>query len=211
MRGRPSRHHRGGVTRLPIRSVPALAASLVLAVLVTALSPPPASARHVAGADDRSRAGQPALADVLRRHLDRPRSAPERGVWPLLPRPEVVRPFDAPQTRWGAGHRGADLAGHAGQRVRTAVAGRVSFVGRVAGRGVVVVDHGSTRTTYEPVLGTVTRGERVAAGEVIGRLASSGGHCLPRSCLHWGLRRGDVYLDPLTLVDAPRPVRLLPW
>lgn len=32
------------------------------------------------------------------------------------------------------------------------------------------------------------------------------------ACLHWGWIRNadDVYLDPLLLVDAPRPVRLLP-
>lgn len=32
------------------------------------------------------------------------------------------------------------------------------------------------------------------------------------ACLHWGWIRNadDLYLDPLLLVDAPRPVRLLP-
>src|SRR3712207_6926505 len=33
------------------------------------------------------------------------------GVWPLRPRPEVVRGFDPPDVRWGSGHRGVDLAG----------------------------------------------------------------------------------------------------
>ncbi|GLW04924.1 hypothetical protein Misp01_00540 [Microtetraspora sp. NBRC 13810] len=33
-------------------------------------------------------------------------------------------------------------------------------------------------------------------------------HC-PTSCLHWGLRRGPLYLDPLLLVGATHP-RLLP-
>ncbi len=137
--------------------------------------------------------------------------APAQGVWPLDPRPDVVRAFDPPSTTWGAGHRGADLAGHVGQQVHTALGGRVSFAGRIAGRGVVVVSHGATRTTYEPVRASVARGDHVRAGEVIGTLQWSGGHCLPVACLHWGLRRGEDYLDPLTLVGGPRPVRLLPW
>jgi hypothetical protein len=33
--------------------------------------------------------------------------------------------------------------------------------------------------------------------------------CPVAACLHWGLRRGEVYLDPLSLL-APPEVRLLP-
>ena len=33
------------------------------------------------------------------------------GVWPLQPEPEVVRPFDPPDSPYGAGHRGVDLLG----------------------------------------------------------------------------------------------------
>jgi len=132
------------------------------------------------------------------------------GVWPLDPRPEVVRGFDPPDVRWGSGHRGVDLAGRVGQPVRAALPGTVSFAGRVAGRGVVVVDHGATRTTYEPVTASVRRGAPVNRGQVIGRLAWFGTHCLPDACLHWGLRAGETYLDPLQLVGGPRPVRLLP-
>ncbi len=141
------------------------------------------------------------------------RAAPEAatGVWPLDPRPEVVHPFAPPVEVWEAGHRGVDLAGSVGRQVRSALAGRVAFVGRIAGRGVVVVDHGRTRTTYEPVRGSVRVGDPVSAGAGIGRLEWFGSHCLPAACLHWGWRQGDTYLDPLGLVgDGPRPVRLLP-
>jgi murein DD-endopeptidase MepM/ murein hydrolase activator NlpD len=131
-------------------------------------------------------------------------------VWPLDPEPEVVRPFEPPPGPYAAGHRGVDRAGSVGQVVRTAQAGTVSFAGRIAGRGVVVIDHGGTRTTYEPVASSVAVGDRVAAGARIGRLELLGSHCLPRACLHWGLLRGETYLDPLTLVGAG-PVRLLPW
>jgi murein DD-endopeptidase MepM/ murein hydrolase activator NlpD len=131
------------------------------------------------------------------------------GEWPLSPVPGVVAGFDPPASTWGAGHRGVDLLGRLGQPVRAAMAGRVSFVGSIAGRGVVTVDHGPTRTTYQPVEAAVPRGTRVGAGEVVGTLALPGSHCFPRTCLHWGWLRGDTYLDPLGLVGAG-PVRLLP-
>lgn len=131
------------------------------------------------------------------------------GVWPLRPDPEVVRAFDPPATPYGAGHRGVDLLGRPGQPVRAALAGTVIYAGPLFGRGVVVVSHGDTRTTYEPVTATVTVGDPVAEGGVIGTLQAIGSHCAPRSCLHWGWLRGETYLDPLLLVGAG-PVRLLP-
>lgn len=131
------------------------------------------------------------------------------GVWPLEPQPSVVRRFDPPDTPYGPGHRGVDLLGAPGQTVRSALPGTVTWAGPLAGRGVVVVDHGATRTTYEPVTATVPVGTPVAAGGQVGTLALAGSHCLPRACLHWGWIRGDTYLDPLLLVGAG-PVRLLP-
>lgn len=131
------------------------------------------------------------------------------GGWPLVPSPPVVRGFDPPQTAWGSGHRGVDLLGHRGEPVRAARAGRITFAGRLVGRGVVVVDHGGLRTTYEPVAAAVHVGEHVARGQRIGTLQVGGSHCFPRACLHWGLLHGETYLDPLLLVGAG-PVRLLP-
>lgn len=131
------------------------------------------------------------------------------GVWPLDPRPEVVATFDPPDDPWGAGHRGVDLAGRIGQPVRSALPGEVVFAGRIAGKTVVSVSHGDTRTTYEPVVASVEVGSRVAAGDVLGVLDLPASHCFPRACLHWGWRRGDTYLDPLDLVGGG-PVRLLP-
>jgi len=134
------------------------------------------------------------------------------GQWPLRPQPEVVRRFDPPESTWGAGHRGVDLLGHPGQAVLAALPGTVSFAGVLAGRGVVVVDHGATRTTYEPVAASVRVGASVAAGQRIGTLEVVQSHCFPQACLHWGWidnATGD-YLDPLRLVGGPQPVRLLP-
>lgn len=133
------------------------------------------------------------------------------GVWPLSPKPPVVQGFDPPTSPYGAGHRGLDLLGHVTQPVYAALAGRVVFAGQLAGRGVVVVDHGPTRTTYEPVAATVHVGDLVAAGGQIGLLTAALSHCFPSACLHLGwIRNADgVYLDPMGLFGVS-PVRLLP-
>jgi murein DD-endopeptidase MepM/ murein hydrolase activator NlpD len=132
--------------------------------------------------------------------------AAARAVLPLAG--PVARGFDPPGQPWLPGHRGVDLLGAAGTEVVAAMAGRVVFAGTVAGREVVVVSHGELRTTYLPVRPLVGVGTAVVAGEVIGRLQA--GHACPGgSCLHWGLKRGDTYLDPLSLLDATE-VRLLP-
>lgn len=138
---------------------------------------------------------------------------PEPGTgyrWPLAGEPAVTRPFDPPARRWLPGHRGVDLAGRPGTVVRAAGAGVVFFAGPVAGRGVVSIDHpGGLRTTYQPVEPTRSAGDPVAAGDPIGILAAGHAGCPIPACLHWGLRRGATYLDPLALLGLGR-VRLLP-
>jgi murein DD-endopeptidase MepM/ murein hydrolase activator NlpD len=123
----------------------------------------------------------------------------------------VVRRFDPPPQPWLPGHRGADLAAAPGAVIHAAGAGTIVFAGQVAGRGVVSVAHpGGLRTTYEPLLVDDHRpGDSVAAGERIGTLAPGHPGCPAAACLHWGLRRGADYLDPLTLLGLGR-VRLLP-
>jgi len=137
------------------------------------------------------------------------RMSPDPAVWPLSPRPDVVSGFSPPADPWGSGHRGVDLLGRVGQPVRSAQPGTVSYVGSIAGVGVVVVTHGATRSTYQPVSPSVHLGEHVTAGQVLGTLELFGSHCFPRACLHWGLLDGAGYLDPLSLLGAA-PVRLLP-
>jgi murein DD-endopeptidase MepM/ murein hydrolase activator NlpD len=129
--------------------------------------------------------------------------------WPLDGPPAVSRPFAPPAHRYAAGHRGADLPSAPGAPVRAAGDGVVAYAGLVAGRGVVVVVHGDLRTTYEPVSAVVDVGAPVVAGEVVGVLEPGHLGCPALACLHWGLRRGEGYLDPVRLV-APGPVRLLP-
>lgn len=138
-----------------------------------------------------------------------PLDSATRGAWPL-PDPHPIRHrFAPPTTTWGAGHRGVDLGGHVGSPVRASLAGTITFASVLAGRGVVVVDHGGFRTTYEPVTASVSAGETVGGGGVVGHLTLARSHCFPEACLHWGLIRGNTYLDPLRLVGGG-PVRLLP-
>lgn len=133
-----------------------------------------------------------------------------RFGWPLAGTPRVVRRFDPPPQPWLPGHRGVDLAATPGVEVRSAGAGVVLFAGTVAGRPVVTVGHADgLRTTYEPVRPGPAAGARVAAGTPIGRLIAGHPGCAAAACLHWGLRRGEEYLDPLALLGLG-PVRLLP-
>ncbi|WP_051819601.1 M23 family metallopeptidase [Streptomyces sp. NRRL S-920] len=176
------------------------------ALLATALNPPPSPAPP-------------------------PPPTPVATTWPVGARagerPAVVRAWDPPSTAYGAGHRGVDLSAPPGSPVLAVAPGRVSFAGRVAGRGVVSVELDGSgdpplRTTYEPVRATLKKGTRVSAGEQVGTLEAPTGHCPeapgipddPEACLHWGLRRAGTYLDPLTLLPPwllrPGPSRLLP-
>jgi len=117
--------------------------------------------------------------------------------------------FDPPAENWFPGHRGVDLSGQKGETVVAAAAGTVTFAGPLAGRGVVVVDHGELRTTYEPVTPLVGVGDRVGIGQPIASLDVGHAGCRLGVCLHWGLRRGEEYLDPLSILDGHH-VRLLP-
>lgn len=132
------------------------------------------------------------------------------AAWPV-PGAHVTRRFDPPPQPWLTGHRGVDLAAPPATPVRAAAAGTILFADTIAGRGVVSVAHpGGLRTTYEPLsLGAVRAGDVVPAGQEIGTLVAGHAGCPAAACLHWGLRRGDDYLDPLTLLGAGR-VRLLP-
>jgi murein DD-endopeptidase MepM/ murein hydrolase activator NlpD len=144
-----------------------------------------------------------------------PRASAVAHTWPVGTHPTVLRGWEPPATIYGRGHRGVDLAAPAGTPVRAVAAGRVSFAGRVAGRGVVSLELTDTdlRTTYEPVKASVRKGDVVEPGEVVGTVEPTGSHCT-LTCLHWGLLRNETYLDPLSLLPPwllrGGPSRLLP-
>jgi murein DD-endopeptidase MepM/ murein hydrolase activator NlpD len=175
--------------------------------------PPGAQPRQV-----RARFLLPLLILVAAALAPRPAAAePSRppapsAVWvaPLDGALVVARPFEAPPTPYSAGHRGVDLGGAPSSPVVAAGDGVVVFAGWVAGRPVLSIDHAAgLRTTYEPVTPSVRAGQQVARGDPIGTLSAGHAGCQREACLHWGLRRGETYLDPLSLLEIPR-VRLLP-
>ena len=117
----------------------------------------------------------------------------------------VVDFFRPPASHFGAGNRGIDYATPPGTPVGAAAAGQVVFAGQVGGPLHVVVRHADgLRTSYSFLASVSVRaGNRVTAGQEVGRSGPS---------LHFGARRGDTYIDPLTLF-APAPsgrVHLVP-
>jgi murein DD-endopeptidase MepM/ murein hydrolase activator NlpD len=125
--------------------------------------------------------------------------------WPIAGAQAIARPYLAPATKYGAGHRGVDLAG-AGDLIAPAD-GIVHFSGRVVDRGVLSIDHGGgLLSSYEPVETDLVAGDPVLRGDVIGEILP--GHC--RSpCLHLGARIDGEYVSPLLhLGGVPRAVLL---
>ena len=146
-------------------------------------------------------------------------------------RPRVVHPFEKPAQRWSAGHRGVDLAVPENDRhVYAPAPGKVVFSGTVVNRKVLVIAHpDGRRSTFEPMDEALPVGTTVAAGEVIGTVAtpdSVGGNgerpyrrCTT-ACLYWGVRQGSArgdgsgktaeYINPMSLLGSKEPSILLP-
>ena len=144
-------------------------------------------------------------------------------------RPRVIRPFEKPTQRWGAGHRGVDIAvPENDRRVYAPAPGKVVFSGTVVNRKVLVIAHpDGRRSTFEPMDEALPVSTTVAAGEVIGTVAvtASGNSERPYlrysiPCLYWGVRQGGArgdgsgktaeYVNPMSLLGSKEPSILLP-
>ncbi len=135
----------------------------------------------------------------------RPRQLP-------LPGAAMTRGFQIGEKNWLPGHRGVDLAGQPDQPVLAAAAGSVRWIGVINGVPGLSIQHADGAiTTYQPVNATVNRGAPVEVGDPIGLLAAGHPGCTAAACLHWGVRVGKKYLDPMLWLggDAIK-VRLLP-
>ena len=123
---------------------------------------------------------------------------------PPVDHPVVVAAYAPAPRNWLPAHRGVDFSTVPGTPVRAVRSGTLVLSRMVAGRPVVVLRSREVRFTHEPVIGTVTVGERVRAGDVIG-VVGSGGHCTT-SCLHWGAKVQGAYVDPMSFLPSSTPV-----
>lgn len=130
-------------------------------------------------------------------------AADDPWSWPV-DRTGVDRRFDPPASDYGSGHRGVDVLAPVGSVVRSVAPGIVTFAGRVGSVDVVTIDHGSSRSTYQPVRSTVQVGDAVDRGDPIGLLQSGPSHCAT-ACLHLGRVTADgAYLDPMDVLGGGR-------
>lgn len=162
---------------------------------------------HLSRAPRPLRAAALALALALLATADG--APPPDSPWsPPVPG-RVVAAFHRPPERWLAGHRGLDLRAEELDPVRAPRDGLVTFAGVVVDRPVLVVAHADgTRSTLEPVRSTAAVGTSVERGDVVGHVGAHPGHCAPDTCVHWGVRVGDDYLDPALLLAEVRIVLL---
>lgn len=152
------------------------------------------------------------LCVILAFSLPGPAHAAGDWVWPVVG--PMIRGFDPPDSPFGSGHRGIDIAAAVGTAVRATAAGTVTFAGPVGGRLFLTIDHGGgLESTYSWVEALhVRRGDPVARGQLIAR--SGTGHAgvlVPH--LHLGVRVLDAYVDPLDYlapVEVWRFIRLAP-
>lgn len=125
---------------------------------------------------------------------------------------QIVRPFRAPETPYGPGHRGIDISAAMNNPVLSPTDGTISFIGKVGYRNLVTVETPQGFMTMEPVCSEMLVGEPIQAGSEIGSV------CLPDpeyvwhcgECLHLGLRTESGYLSPELYLGGLTPSRLLP-
>ena len=131
-----------------------------------------------------------------------------RWAWPTVSH-RVTSVYVAPAHRYGPGHRGIDLSAPQGSVVRAPADGVVAFVGMVAGRPIVTIEHGGGLvSTLEPVTSDATPGDAVRTGDAVGTVAV-GGHVVEGS-VHFGVRRDGAYLNPMLVLGGIHRAVLLP-
>lgn len=134
------------------------------------------------------------------RSVPAPSSTEPAGLflWPVDA--PLVDLFRRPAHPYGPGNRGIDFDTAAGQPVVATAPGEVVFAGAVGHAHHVVVRHpGSVRTSYSFLQRVeVRRGQSVEAGDVVGRAGAT---------LHFGVRVGAAYVDPLSFLGLRPPLR----
>ena len=122
-------------------------------------------------------------------------------TWPLpgcYTLTDTFGPREVPTPGASSFHHGVDIAGDEGLPIVAAADGVVSFTGYFgAGGNTVIIDHGDGMSTLYMHMSAFAIGEgaNVTAGTVIGYVGTTGASTGPH--LHFGLRIGGEYYDPL--------------
>jgi murein DD-endopeptidase MepM/ murein hydrolase activator NlpD len=133
-------------------------------------------------------------------------------VWPISPA-HITKPFEKPPQNWLPGHRGVDLAASEEQDILAPQDGVVKLVQKIANTPIVVIDHqNGLRSTFQPASSDLKVGDPVKKGDVVGKVDAKDDfaqtHCTLEHCIHWGVKKGDDYINPAALVNCC-PVVLL--
>src|SRR5438045_9674558 len=88
-------------------------------------------------------------------------------TWPVVG--PVIQTFDPPDTPYGSGHRGIDIAASVGTTVVAPADGTVTFAGPVGGYLFLTIDHGGgLSSTYSWLSAQLVRkGDRVLQGQPV--------------------------------------------
>lgn len=160
-------------------------------------------------------------------------AAPARADWVWPVRGEVITPYRNGDDPYAARqHRGIDIAAPPSTPVVAAAGGEVRFAGTAGSSGLIVsirTADGIYDTSYLHLSAiAVRKGERIAVGEAVGAVGTTGVRSAEPSHLHFGVRDAGsdhAYHDPLAFLPptpapperprpepgtSPAPVPLLP-
>lgn len=122
-------------------------------------------------------------------------------AWPITLKP----PYIAITTQFSPQHRGIDIGAPTGTPIKAAAAGTVKSAEKLdsAYGWKIVLDHGDGVHTWYAHLSefAVAEGDRVATGQTIGLVGSSGLSTGPH--LHFELRVNNVHVNPLLVLPSP--------
>ena len=170
------------------------------ATLDRALGDAAASGPSTPASTDGSLSAPPAGAAQASGSVTPGRATAARGSLMVPATGPVTSPFGSrtnPITGKSEFHEGIDLGAPYGAPIRAAAAGVVTFAGQMQGYGnIVIVQHPGgmeTRYAHQSTM-RVTKGQPVAAGEVIGAVGATGEATGPH--LHFEVRLGGEPVDP---------------
>jgi hypothetical protein len=133
--------------------------------------------------------------------------------WPLRDAGSTALGFGATyratEATTSSTHRGIDITAEGDAAVVAPLAGSVSFVGRVPAvgggtvRAVTIATAQGSVTLLPLSAASVSKGDSLAEGDAVGTLAASGDGSSAGAHLHVGVKRGDLYVDPLSVLSLP--------